>query len=82
GGAYVPLDPDYPAERLAYLAQDSGIGLVLGDAAAAALPWPAGIRLPRLDELEASLAQYSTDNLPPRSTPDNLAYVIYTSGST
>ncbi|WP_423358072.1 amino acid adenylation domain-containing protein [Pseudomonas citronellolis] len=82
GGAYVPLDPDYPAERLAYLAQDSGIGLVLGDAAAAALPWPAGVRLLRLDELEASLAQYSTDNLPPRSTPDNLAYVIYTSGST
>ncbi|MFF5866012.1 condensation domain-containing protein, partial [Pseudomonas sp. NPDC012596] len=29
GGAYVPLDPDYPAERLAYLFEDSGVSLLL-----------------------------------------------------
>ena len=29
GGAYVPLDPAYPAERLSYLMQDSGIALLL-----------------------------------------------------
>ncbi|CDI94631.1 protein PvdJ(3) [Pseudomonas aeruginosa PA38182] len=29
GGAYVPMDPSYPAERLAFLAEDSGIGLLL-----------------------------------------------------
>uniref|UniRef100_UPI000516D5CF AMP-binding protein n=1 Tax=Pseudomonas syringae TaxID=317 RepID=UPI000516D5CF len=29
GGAYVPLDPDYPEDRLAYMMQDSGIGLLL-----------------------------------------------------
>ncbi|HEX2189102.1 MAG TPA: condensation domain-containing protein, partial [Longimicrobiaceae bacterium] len=29
GGAYVPLDPDYPAERLEYMAADSGAALVL-----------------------------------------------------
>ncbi|MBD8189858.1 AMP-binding protein, partial [Pseudomonas viridiflava] len=28
GGAYVPLDPDYPEDRLAYMMQDSGIGLL------------------------------------------------------
>ncbi len=29
GGAWVPLDLDYPAQRLAYMAQDSGVALVL-----------------------------------------------------
>ncbi|WP_163011609.1 condensation domain-containing protein, partial [Pseudomonas viridiflava] len=29
GGAYVPLDPDYPQDRLSFLMQDSGIGLLL-----------------------------------------------------
>lgn len=31
GGAYVPLDPVYPAERLAFLAADSGIRLAVAD---------------------------------------------------
>ncbi|HEV2845900.1 MAG TPA: condensation domain-containing protein, partial [Thermoanaerobaculia bacterium] len=31
GGAYVPLDPFYPAERLAFMREDSGIALVLED---------------------------------------------------
>jgi amino acid adenylation domain-containing protein len=29
GAAYVPLDPAYPAERLAWMTQDSGLALVL-----------------------------------------------------
>jgi amino acid adenylation domain-containing protein len=31
GGAYVPLDPDYPAERLAYMLQDSAPVVLLTD---------------------------------------------------
>ena len=29
GGAYVPLDPSYPKERLAFMIEDAGLGLVL-----------------------------------------------------
>ena len=29
GAAYVPLDPDYPPERLAHMARDAGLTLIL-----------------------------------------------------
>ncbi|MEM7324835.1 MAG: condensation domain-containing protein, partial [Actinomycetota bacterium] len=29
GGAYVPLDPDHPADRLAFMADDAGLQLIL-----------------------------------------------------
>ncbi|HSG41035.1 MAG TPA: amino acid adenylation domain-containing protein, partial [Thermoanaerobaculia bacterium] len=45
GGAYVPLDPSYPAERLAFMREDSGLALVLegdlGEIGESELP-PAG----------------------------------------
>ncbi|QDY37991.1 non-ribosomal peptide synthetase [Pseudomonas putida] len=79
GGAYVPLDPEYPAERLAYMMQDSGIGLLLTQAhLLAQLPVPEGVQ-PLLLE---PLAGYSEANLVHHTCPGNLAYVIYTSGST
>ncbi|MET0396107.1 MAG: amino acid adenylation domain-containing protein, partial [Longimicrobiaceae bacterium] len=31
GAAYVPLDPTYPADRLAYLLEDSGVALVVAE---------------------------------------------------
>ncbi|MDF5981849.1 AMP-binding protein [Pseudomonas aeruginosa] len=30
GGAYVPVDPEYPEERQAYMLEDSGVELLLG----------------------------------------------------
>jgi amino acid adenylation domain-containing protein/non-ribosomal peptide synthase protein (TIGR01720 family) len=80
GGAYVPLDPDSPAERLSYLLEDSGIGLLLTQPRVQArLTIPAHIQC--LD-LSAERSGYSVDNLTNLTTADNLAYVIYTSGST
>ncbi|MBC3955564.1 non-ribosomal peptide synthetase [Pseudomonas triticifolii] len=80
GGAYVPLDPDYPQDRLSFLMQDSGIELLLTQAAVLdRLPVPAHVQCLLLD---TSLDGYSTENPINHTTPDNLAYVIYTSGST
>nr|WP_306298895.1 non-ribosomal peptide synthetase [Pseudomonas syringae] len=81
GGAYVPLDPAYPAERIAYMLQDSAPTAILAHAASH-------------DRLEASSATLisldhctwlnESPNNPrvPGLAADNLAYVIYTSGST
>ncbi|MBV4533890.1 non-ribosomal peptide synthase/polyketide synthase [Pseudomonas sp. SWRI107] len=79
GGAYVPLDPELPAERLAYMFEDSGIGLLLTQSHLS-LPMPAGLKLLALDQLD--LSTYPTTNPNITVAPENLAYVIYTSGST
>ncbi|RMS13064.1 Pyoverdine sidechain peptide synthetase IV, D-Asp-L-Ser component [Pseudomonas coronafaciens pv. coronafaciens] len=83
GGAYVPLDPDYPEDRLAYMMQDSGIGLLLTQTSLLErLPVPEHVQSICLDQDGDWLAGYSTANPINLSHPQNLAYVIYTSGST
>ncbi|WP_415116930.1 amino acid adenylation domain-containing protein [Paraburkholderia sp.] len=85
GGAYVPLDPAYPAERLAYMTEDSGIELMLVDASS----WPrmrqaCGARVLNLDEheYEHEHDDEACADAAPALHPHNLAYVVYTSGST
>ncbi|ASI68652.1 non-ribosomal peptide synthetase [Diaphorobacter nitroreducens] len=81
GGAYVPLDPEYPADRLAYMVEDSGIGLLLTQGAVKdRLPAAEGLTVLELDGLD--VADESTHNPEVAVHGENLAYVIYTSGST
>jgi amino acid adenylation domain-containing protein len=83
GGAYVPLDPDYPEDRLAYMMQDSGIGLLLTESQLLhRLPVPAQVQSLCLDQDDSWLAEYSSANPVNLNHPLHLAYVIYTSGST
>jgi amino acid adenylation domain-containing protein len=82
GGAYVPIDPTYPAERVAFMLQDSQAPVLLTRAHL----------LPRLPSHSASTVCLDTEwhkiahlptSAPPVSTrATHLAYVIYTSGST
>jgi amino acid adenylation domain-containing protein len=84
GGAYVPLDPSYPEKRLALMAADAGLALVLSEtklAAAASLARADVYYLDR-DEERESLALQSDAALAVAGDPDGLAYVMYTSGST
>ncbi|WP_032606982.1 AMP-binding protein, partial [Pseudomonas avellanae] len=81
GGAYVPLDPDYPEDRLAYMMQDSGIGLLLTQTSLLER-LPVQVQSMCLDQDGDWLEGYSTANPVNLSHPQNLAYVIYTSGST
>ncbi|GAA3170810.1 MULTISPECIES: amino acid adenylation domain-containing protein [Streptomyces] len=87
GGAYVPLDPGFPADRIAFTLQDSGLALLLTERAVlTALTAETALPVAEtlcLDEADGLLDAESTQ--PPATGPiggDDLAYVIYTSGST
>ena len=79
GAAYLPLDPGYPAERLAYMAADAQIPVLLtrGDLARS-LP----LAVPAVVDLDSPLPSRTLPDGEVEALPDNLAYVIYTSGST
>ncbi|WP_371265286.1 AMP-binding protein, partial [Pseudomonas sp. NFACC47-1] len=81
GGGYVPLDPAYPADRIAYMLEDSAPAAVLAQAATLGLL--AGAAMPVID-LGSELWQDESVLNPqvPELTSAHLAYVIYTSGST
>lgn len=80
GGAYVPIDPDYPADRIAYMAADSGARIALTEA------WHLDAARP-LVPIALDLAE-APASLPADEPPEDvnaagdLAYVIYTSGTT
>ncbi|MEV5387413.1 amino acid adenylation domain-containing protein [Streptomyces sp. NPDC052721] len=78
GAAYVPLDPAYPAQRRAFVLEDSGAVLVLSSGATPPVP---GRAVPVLDVDGPGEEEPGGPPLP-RPTGRDLAYTIYTSGST
>jgi amino acid adenylation domain-containing protein len=85
GGAYVPFDPSYPADRLEFMIEDSGVDTII-------TTQPLRSRLPLVkddartivlaDRADLLRAYPKSNPVRPELTPSNLAYVIYTSGST
>ena len=88
GGAYAPLDPQYPHERLAFMLQDAGIGMLLTQSKLAAGLSELSMDQMRVVEIDREWqaisdgSDGSSENPTLSSSPDNLAYIIYTSGST
>ncbi|MGH8156936.1 MAG: amino acid adenylation domain-containing protein [Rhodanobacter sp.] len=85
GAGYVPLDPGFPAERLAFMAEDAALAaLVVNDGVPEAFAFPASrvLSLKRdADEIAAaSAARLAHDEK--TAAPDSVAYLIFTSGST
>ncbi|WP_395334428.1 MupA/Atu3671 family FMN-dependent luciferase-like monooxygenase [Novosphingobium sp. BL-8H] len=82
GGGYVPLDPSYPRDRLAHMVADSGMRLILTEAALAGELAPGDAEVLRFEDLRAELAALPDTPVERRANGDHLAYMIYTSGST
>jgi len=98
GAVYVPLDPQAPAERIAYIIGNCGIGVLFTNAEKRKLLDPATLQALRLSVLTDNscqdlngsrvlpwslLSQYPATH-PPQVvlTETDLAYILYTSGST
>ena len=90
GAAYVPIDPEHPADRIAYMLEDSGVSLVLVQPHLRdRLPAGSGARLvdvpglaSRLQDQPSRLQDQPSHNPAVALHGDSLVYVIYTSGST
>lgn len=82
GGAYVPMDTEYPAERLAFMLQDTDAPVVVTQQKFAAGFSGSGVRVVCLDTDWPTIENENAEDLPNIASADNLAYVIYTSGST
>ncbi|HEU4882248.1 MAG TPA: amino acid adenylation domain-containing protein [Longimicrobium sp.] len=82
GAGYVAVDPNYPADRVAYMLEDSrAAALVTTAEVAVRLPESAAHVL-RLDADAARIEAEDGAQLAVSTDPEDLAYVLYTSGST
>ncbi|WP_432076171.1 amino acid adenylation domain-containing protein [Streptomyces wuyuanensis] len=86
GAAFLPLDLAHPADRLAYMVEDSGAGLVVGtEPVAGKIPDVAGVPVVLLDAPDIASELETLSDTPVDGCPialDQASYVIYTSGST
>jgi amino acid adenylation domain-containing protein len=83
GGAYVPLDPAYPGERLAAMADDAALGVVITQQSLEdVVPIRSGCTRVRIDADWADIGSGGDAPVCAPVTASHLAYVIYTSGST
>ncbi|HBF82733.1 MAG TPA: hypothetical protein DD420_23240, partial [Streptomyces sp.] len=83
GSPYVPLDPAYPADRLAYMIENSGLHTLLiqphlRDRCAVA----PSVRVLQPEQWAEEATDGPAGPALPETGPDDLAYLMYTSGST
>jgi non-ribosomal peptide synthetase component F len=81
GGAYLPVDPSYPADRLAFMLEDSGIGILLTQQSLAPKIPASAARRVHIGTDWPLIGLESETNPVNATKPRNLGYVIYTSGS-
>ena len=82
GGAYLPLDPSYPAERLAFMIEDSCVPVLITQEQLENRIPTVWAQILLIDAEGLEIASQPEDAPVSGVVPENLAYVIYTSGST
>jgi amino acid adenylation domain-containing protein len=82
GAAYVPIDPEYPASRLEFLLNDSGVSFILTDERLQGM-LPISLALViSLNQVREEISAETDLNPEVNLSAENLVYLMYTSGST
>ena len=82
GGAYLPIDPIYPADRVAFMLEDTQAPILLTQSALAGQLPRHNAKVVCFDSDGELLSSQSDTNPLSAARPETAAYVIYTSGST
>lgn len=82
GATFIPIDPSAPVDRVAYIAQDSGLDLILTTTALEGSCADTATPVLLMDRVASLLAQASRGRPALAESGDPLCYIIYTSGST
>ncbi|MFZ5602083.1 MAG: condensation domain-containing protein, partial [Pseudomonadota bacterium] len=88
GAAYVPMDAAYPADRIAYIVEDSQAPVLVTENCVLKRLQEAGVVLPTrtqillADDIDTLLQDCPDQPLPKLPQPDDILYYVYTSGST
>lgn len=81
GGCYIPIDPQYPASRINYIIEDTGMNFLIGDSLNKVKEYQ-NVNFLYIDKDSDLIAKEVSTTLDKKPCADQLAYVIYTSGST
>jgi non-ribosomal peptide synthetase-like protein len=82
GAAFVPIDPSYPADRVAFIAEDAEAALLLTDSRSAETAAAARCPVLDLDAVADAVSRQPATRPEIEEEDDPLAYIIYTSGTT
>ena len=82
GAAYVPLDPAFPAERITYMIENSGVMLIITQQGIASGLSAGNIFALCLAQEWPEIARESRDDIRLAVPSNAIAYVMHTSGST
>ena len=82
GGAFVPLDPSFPADRVAFIAEDASLQYLLTTSTMREKTQGLPCRVLELDKATDALAAHPSTDPYIRVSPTALCYIIYTSGTT
>ncbi|QDL11218.1 peptide synthetase [Brasilonema octagenarum UFV-E1] len=82
GAAFVPLDPSFPQDRIAFIAENASLNLLVTTSQFVDITAGVCCQVLLLDAVAGAIAIQPANRIAIADSVDELCYIIYTSGST